>query len=228
MKKPVSVILFLMFSTAMTYSHRSHKQGRYPKKAESNADTSLNLFSVPDKMIRQLNQLNLTGNMDDDIAMVMIVRHLGAIDLNMVEFQTGKNEVLKRLARKMIHTEMQEILALNKVLISSSVFKRDYDPANITEGLGLAMTFIFKQVAAINHGSNDTVDDQFAAMMILHDRVGVKIDKVVLRYGKGEALKIIAKQMVKGQRADSKALRQWLHVNHYSSRPDTARPGNPQ
>jgi hypothetical protein len=34
--------------------------------------------------------------------------------------------------------------------------------------------------------------------------------------------------MVKGQRADSKALRQWLHVNHYSSRPDTARPGNPQ
>ena len=66
------------------------------------------------KMHAQMEAMKMTGNVDDDFAMMMRAHHQGAIDMAKVELAAGKNAELRKMAQKTIDDQTKEIAKLDK------------------------------------------------------------------------------------------------------------------
>ena len=60
-------------------------------------------------MMDDMMAMKSTGDPDKDFAMMMIPHHQGAIDMAEVELKYGKDQTLKKMARKIISAQKQEI-----------------------------------------------------------------------------------------------------------------------
>jgi uncharacterized protein (DUF305 family) len=53
-----------------------------------------------------------TGDIDRDFVAMMVPHHQGAIDMAQAELKYGHNELLRRLARRIVATQQQEITVM--------------------------------------------------------------------------------------------------------------------
>jgi len=67
-------------------------------------------------MEQEMKQASMTGDPDHDFAAMMIPHHQGAIEMAKAYLLYGKSPVLRRLARKIIVTQQQEIEVMRREL----------------------------------------------------------------------------------------------------------------
>ena len=61
------------------------------------------------KMMKDMESMKMSGDTDKDFAMMMKMHHQGAIDMAQVELKDGKDEKLRKMAKKIIESQQKEI-----------------------------------------------------------------------------------------------------------------------
>ena len=65
-----------------------------------------------DKMMKQMGESKMTGNVDKDFAMMMIPHHEAAVTMSGDELSHGKNLALKKMAQKILEDQTKEVADL--------------------------------------------------------------------------------------------------------------------
>jgi uncharacterized protein (DUF305 family) len=60
-------------------------------------------------MMKSMDAMKPTGNMDRDFAAMMKVHHEGAIDMSQMELQSGKDPKMRAMAKRIIEAQKKEI-----------------------------------------------------------------------------------------------------------------------
>ena len=76
----------------------------------------MELMKLMDKMMQEMKSMKMSGDIDRDFAMMMIMHHKSAIEMSKSELAKGKSAELKKLAEKMINDQTKEIAELEKWL----------------------------------------------------------------------------------------------------------------
>ncbi|QEM06149.1 DUF305 domain-containing protein [Mucilaginibacter rubeus] len=204
-KTPGLFALFLFYAVTV----HGHGRNSYVSAGFVNPDTTVSFNSIIDKMNIQLGQLLMTGNTDRDIVMSIIVINLGAVELEMLEMQKGKNDRLVRNVRKMIAVRIHETLELNKFLVKGNL-PENYDPLHKDGCIGRQIAS-FPQHKKLTFASRPTTDEEFVLLLIDLDQQGLKMIRVLSKYGNDKELRSFAKKIRKHLRAEMGELSGYYH-----------------
>ncbi|QEM07059.1 DUF305 domain-containing protein [Mucilaginibacter rubeus] len=188
--------LFLFYAVTV----HGHGRNRYVSSGFDNQDTTVSFNSIIDKMNVQFGQLLMTGNTDRDIVMLIIVSNLGAVDMEMLEMQKGKNNLLVRNVRKMITDRIHETLELNNFLVKVN-FPVNYDSGHKETGISRQIAS-FAQHKKNTFPSRPTTDEEFVLLMIDLDQQGLKMAKLLSKYGHDKELGAFSKKLIKRLRTE--------------------------
>jgi uncharacterized protein (DUF305 family) len=198
MHKTPGLFVLLLFFYAVTV--HGHGRNSYDSAGFVNPDTTVNFNSIIDKMNLQSGQLLMTGNTDRDIVMLIIVSNLGAVDLEMLEMQKGKNSRLVRNVRRMIAVRIHETLELNKFLVKGNL-PVNYDPVHKEGGISRQIAS-FSQHKRPTFTTRPTTDEEFVLLLIDLDQQGLKMVKGLSKYGNDKELRSFSKKLRKHLRTE--------------------------
>lgn len=68
----------------------------------------------------KMSSMTMTGNTDVDFAMMMRIRHLGAIDMAQAELRDSKDPQMKEMAKAIIAAQKKETAHFDKFLAKNS------------------------------------------------------------------------------------------------------------
>ena len=74
------------------------------------------MTTLMQNMSKKMDSLQMTGNTDHDFAEMMIVHHQAAIEMAQAEIDSGNEEALKNLAKRIISDQTKEIKELQQWL----------------------------------------------------------------------------------------------------------------
>jgi uncharacterized protein (DUF305 family) len=115
-----AALLALIAIVGLLGTTNARTQGAAPNPAIAVADKSEDAFlaqsaTAMNKMMSGM-AIKPTGDVDADLAAMMIAHHTGAIDMALAELRYGKNEKLRRIAQGIIVEQQQEIDAMRLAL----------------------------------------------------------------------------------------------------------------
>lgn len=163
-----------------------------------------------DKMMQDMHQMTMTGNMAADFAMMMKSHHEGGIAMAKEELRSGTDDELKQIAQKIIDKQTSEVNELQSYIDSRKNPEKNYDPAKKDEGFGKHMSEnmnMMMNMPKIEAGAS--VDKQFAQMMIAHHQSGIHMAEGYVQYGKDQALLTMAKKMIEDEKKEIEELKKW-------------------
>ena len=67
-------------------------------------------------MMKNMDSMKMTGDMDVDFATMMKMHHQGAIDMAQMELQSGKDAKMRAMAKRIIKDQQKEIKELDRWL----------------------------------------------------------------------------------------------------------------
>lgn len=109
----VSVLAFPGITNAQTKAADGAHKMTMPMSNPSSMP-GMDLMAAMEKMRSQMDSMKMSGNVDEDFAMMMRTHHQGAIDMAKTELASGKDPELKKMAQKMIDDQTKEISKLDK------------------------------------------------------------------------------------------------------------------
>ena len=171
-------------------------------------DGSMPMIGVMNRMMQDMHHMQMTGNVDYDFAMMMKSHHQGAVKMAQVEVQSGKDEVLKQMAQKIIDDQEAEINELQSFLDSHKKSDKNYDPAKKDGGFAKVMTQdMSMMMPKMKQGSS--IDKQFVQMMIPHHEGAIHMAEGFIQFGKDPGLIFLAKKMIADQRKEIEQFKKW-------------------
>lgn len=179
---------------------------------ESTASNSP-IMGAMDKMMKDMHQLEMSGNADHDLISMLIAHHQGAVDMAKAELESGTEPKLKEIARKIADKQSKDIDMLNDMLKSTDKSKKDYDPAAKQTGLAKDMDENMMKMMEMNHDSAGSVDHEFASMMIKHHRDGMDMGNIILKHAKMPEFKSMAQKMIDEQKKEIAELEQAMSAH---------------
>ena len=203
----------LVMLSCINQSEKSTETSHSDTAAKAHGDTSGNVSHLTggmadamNKMMQDMKTMQMTGDPDNDFAMMMKSHHMGAIEMANIEISSGKDADLKAMAQKMISDQQKEINEFNSFLSS-------HNPHSKTDFADNAMKMMDKSSSmSLNmHGAD--VDLDFASMMIQHHQDAVDMSKEYLKTAHEPAIKTIAQNIISSQQKEIKELNDWKN-NH--------------
>ena len=88
------------------------KDYKVPPTNTKEAHAHGEMTETMDKMMKQMGESKMTGNVDKDFAMMMIPHHEAAVTMSGDELSHGKNLALKKMAQKILEDQTKEIADL--------------------------------------------------------------------------------------------------------------------
>lgn len=170
-----------------------------------NMDSSMNtgMMAEMDKMMNSMHRMEMTGNADNDFAMMMKMHHEGAVQMTQVELSSGKDESVKSMAQKISDAQKSEINDLNMFLNSHKEIVKDYDPARKDEGFAKGMGMGMNMMMGLPEmGAGVSVDQQFVRMMIPHHQSAVAVAEEFIKHSKDAKLLAMARKIIADQRKE--------------------------
>lgn len=67
-------------------------------------------------MMKKMDSMKMTGDMDRDFATMMKIHHQGAIDMAQMELQSGKDAKMRVMAKRIIEAQQKEIKEFDRWL----------------------------------------------------------------------------------------------------------------
>ncbi|HEY0054705.1 MAG TPA: DUF305 domain-containing protein [Pedobacter sp.] len=157
------------------------------------------MSAAMDKMMTDMHQMQMTGNVDVDFAMMMKGHHQGAVDMAQAQLSSGTDPKLKAMAQKIIDAQKSEITELDKFLENNNSPTKNYDPMKKDEGFGKVMDKNMSMMMDMPKSEGDSQDKQFVKMMIPHHQSAVYMAEGFLQSGKDPKLISMAKKMIADQ-----------------------------
>ncbi|WP_069659013.1 DUF305 domain-containing protein [Arcticibacter eurypsychrophilus] len=216
---------FLILSTTLSISMTScsnpstkqndvHSEMNHDSMSSNVMDTSSSHGSgtsgAMNKMMSDMHQIQMTGNVDVDFAMMMKAHHQGAVDMAKEELRSGTADQVKSMAGKIVDAQEKEIDELNNFIESHKRPQKDYDPMNKEVGFGKVMNRNMTMMMDMPKAEDGSTDQQFARMMLPHHRSAVFMAEGFVQSGKDPKLLAMSKKMIADQKAEIKELQDWL------------------
>jgi len=179
---------------------------------QMNMGSSMNngMMAEMGKMLDGMHQMQMTGNVDNDFAMMMKSHHEGAINMSNMELSSGNDETLKRMAGEIIEEQKSEINELSSFLDSNNNPKNNYDPSKKDSGFAKGMDRSMNMMMNIPEMDAETsVDKQYANMMILHHQSAISMAEGYIQHGKDGKHFAMAKKMIADQNKEIEELKKW-------------------
>lgn len=168
------------------------------------------LMESMNKMMKEMHELPMNGNIDLDFASMLRVHHKGAVDMSKIEVQQGKDAIMKKMAQKIIDKQSKEITQLDQLIASLQNAPKNYDPANKQNGPGKSMNEGMMSMMKMGKMSMSSVDHEFADMMVKHHKDGIMMSKAIVAYSKTAKLKSMGKMGITDQSKDIREMQQWM------------------
>jgi len=165
-------------------------------------------------MMQDMHQLEMTGNIDYDLAAMLREHHQGAIDMARFEIDSGKNDQMKAIAKRILSSQSSDLNDLEPILSRNKNGEKNYDPKKKDEGPGLAMNKTMQQMMeGMQPSKYPSVDHEFAAMMKKHHLDGISMSESVVMFSKDAGFKAMIQRSVQEQKKDLGELDQWMSHN---------------
>jgi len=156
-----------------------------------------------DKMMTDMHQMEMTGNIDNDFAMMMKSHHQAAIDMSQVELDSGKDDELKKIAQKIIDAQKSEIIELQTFLDNHKNPAKNYDPAMKEKGFSKVMDQNMTMMMDMpKMDESSSTDKHFVQMMIPHHQGAIMMAEGFVQFGKDPGLIAIAKKIITDQKME--------------------------
>lgn len=168
------------------------------------------LMRSMNNMMQQMHAQKMTGNTDLDFASMLRIHHLGAIDLAKIELKQGKDEMMRKMAQKIIDAQTREVTELDKMIPTLQNGAKNYDPTNKNSGTGKAMNDNMMSMMKMGNMSMSSVDHEFADMMTKHHKDGVMMAESILAHAKNGKLRSMAQKSIPEQTSDISKMEQWM------------------
>ncbi|MCC3160226.1 DUF305 domain-containing protein [Hymenobacter sp. 15J16-1T3B] len=157
-------------------------------------------------MMTQMMAMTKTQDPDNDFAMMMKMHHQGAITMSQEELRSGKDADMKQMAQTIITKQQAEIQQLDAFLSSHPA----HAPA--------VPAFNTKQMESMERmmQANDLrpltgdIDYDFAQLMVDHHRSAIENSQAEIEYGRENAMKTLAHNIIDDQEMEIKDLQAWL------------------
>jgi uncharacterized protein (DUF305 family) len=150
------------------------------------------LKQVMATMMQRMQSMQMTNDPDHDFAAMMRDHHQGAVEMAQIEVRDGKDAELKAMAQKMIADQQAEIAQFDRILAN-------HKPSASNPQASQAMMAAMKNMG-MGHGSGaESLDHDFADMMIPHHQSAINMAKTYLPHSKNDELKQIAQKIVQTQ-----------------------------
>lgn len=166
----------------------------------------LDMQSVFDKMMVEIDTMTMTGDPDYDFAMMMIPHHQGAIEISEILINTGHHDSLKNLAQSGMMMQQESITRLRGFIIS-------HTPSPIADQsymmqMSMSMKKMHNKVDT-QHSHNDT-DVDFCSIMVEHHQGAIDNARLVLEYGNDDQMKEEARKTIEEQEKEILELSEFL------------------
>ncbi|MEJ6982456.1 DUF305 domain-containing protein [Pedobacter sp. P351] len=188
-------------STMDMSSDSSHNMGSTESKSS--------IMGGMDKMMTDMHQMEMTGNVDVDFAMMMKGHHQGAVDMAQAQLSSGSDAKLKEMAQKIVDAQQSEIAELDKFLEANKSAAKNYDPMDKEKGFGKIMDKNMSMMMDMPKTEGDSPDKQFVQMMIPHHQSAVYMAEGFLQSGKDPMLISMAKKMIADQNKEIEEFKKW-------------------
>jgi len=163
-----------------------------------------------DKMMTDMHQMEMTGNVDNDFAMMMKSHHQAAVDMAQAELESGKDEDLKKMAQNIISAQKTEINELQSFLDNHKNPEKNYDPAMKEKGfskvMGQNMTMMMDMPKM---DESSSTDKHFVQMMIPHHQGAIMMAEGFVQFGKDPGLISMAKKIISDQKMEIEQFKKW-------------------
>lgn len=158
-------------------------------------------------MMRPMESMNTSGDVDTDFASLMIPHHQGAIDMAKIELEHGQNEELKKMARAIVDSQAKEIEVLKKHAQGGGAGDHaGHSGASGGETPSSQLHAIMMRSMKDMSTTGD-VDRDFAALMIPHHQGAIDMARIELQHGKDDELKAMARAIVDAQAKEIEVLK---------------------
>jgi DUF305 family protein family protein len=189
-------------STADTMT--SAPQNSITPPANQASQMSDGLMGSMTRMMQDMKGMQMTGDPDHDFASMMLKHHNGAIEMSAIEMANGTDSTLKRLAGKITDDSRKD----NSEFES---FLKEHQATSKSDFGEKAMAMMSK--SSTMHTMSGSVDTDYAMMMVQHHKDGIDMANEYLTSGKAAKPMKVAKNMIKMQEKDIKALQSWISEN---------------
>lgn len=177
-----------------------------------NTANNPSMMGAMDKMMKDMHQMQMTGNVDVDFAMMMVSHHQGAVDMAQVEIESGKDDALKQMAQKIIDEQKSEINELQTFLDSHKNPEKNYDPSKKDEGFANVMDQNMTMMMDMPKVDQDSSTDmQFVKMMVPHHQSAIQMAEGFIQFGKDPGLISMSKKMISDQNKEIEEFKKWLN-----------------
>ncbi len=170
---------------------------------ELEAYTELN--DAMEDMVGEVNDLSLTGRIDEDFALIMARHHKSSLRMADIIIDAARDLELQALMRDMVRKQEQEIELLN-----------DFTESNVSQQIGETDTeFLLEPIEAASRELREmtpsgNLDVDFAKMMLSHHKSGRDLAELQVQRGSNTALKTLAQQMIQDQEREMERLTKWI------------------
>lgn len=166
-------------------------------------------------MMQQMGSQEMSGNVDQDFAQMMITHHQGAINLSDQVMQSGDNSEIIEWARKVSQTKQQEIDQLQTYAGNNADAGSMNDQMGAAGGasdqLRTATEGTLNQLQSA--GLNGDPDHDYAHLLILHHQDAIEMAEVQVQNGQNEELKALAQQIIDNNQQEIGELETWVSTN---------------
>ncbi len=216
MKTNTSIVAasLIIFSFAACQNNSSKSDSDHSMDSNHTAMDSMSMNSGMqsgmDKMMNDMHQMEMTGNVDNDFAMMMKSHHQAAVDMSQVELDSGQDEDLKKMAEKIISAQKTEINELQAFIDNHKNPEKNYDPAMKDKGFAKVMDqnmTMMMDMPKMDH--NSSTDKHFVQMMIPHHQGAIMMAEGFVQFGKDPALIAMAKKMIADQKMEIEQFKKW-------------------
>lgn len=162
---------------------------------EASASSSQQLH---DLMMRPMQNMKMSGNVDKDFSSMMAEHHEQAVEMAKIEIASGSNDVLKNMAQNMLDAQTSE---REMLLQHAAELKDAAQPSAASNEMHMVM---MQPMGSMNVSGN--VDKDFAILMAAHHEMAIKMADIEMKSGSNDHIKSMAKKMKEDQTKEREKL----------------------
>ena len=210
MKTNTLIIGALVLS--LSYSSCQNNASKTEADHSSMDSSGMDMGSMPmgtavksgmDKMMTDMHQMEMSGNVDNDFAMMMKSHHQAAVDMAQTELESGKDESLKKMAQNIIDAQKSEINELQSFLDNHKNPEKNYDPSMKEKGFSKVMDQNMTMMMDMpKMDESASTDKHFVQMMVPHHQGAIMMAEGFVQFGKDPGLIVMAKKIIADQKME--------------------------